>query len=77
MKTAIFNRESLKIELHFPREDYAALTDAQKTALKSGYLWSRGGGCWVSRAKEPNLWNAKQIATDLGFDGIVTKCATT
>lgn len=70
MKQAIFNRETLKIELHFDKADYTALTDAQKAALKSGYLWSRGGGCWVSRAKEPNLWNAKQIAADLGFDGI-------
>lgn len=24
-------------------------------------------GCWVSRAKEPNLWSAKQVAAKLGF----------
>ena len=70
MKQAIFNRETLKIELHFDKADYIALTDAERAKIKSAFLWSRGGGCWVSRAKEPNLWEAKQIAANLGFDGI-------
>ena len=70
MKQAIFNRETLKIELHFDKADYIALTDAERAKIKSAFLWSRGGGCWVSRAKEPNLWEAKQIAENLGFDGI-------
>jgi hypothetical protein len=25
------------------------------------------GSCWVSRAKEPNLWRAKEVAKKLGF----------
>lgn len=70
MKQAIFNRETLKIELHFDKADYIALTDAERAKIKSAFLWSRGVGCWVSRAKEPNLWEAKQIADNLGFDGI-------
>lgn len=67
MKQAIFNRETLKIELHFDRADYTALSDADKARVKSAFLWSRGGGCWVSRAKEPHLYEAKRIARDLGF----------
>ena len=70
MKKAIFNRETLKIELHFDKADYIALTDAERAKIKSAFLWSRGGGCWVSRAKEPNLLEAKHIAANLGFDGI-------
>ena len=67
MKQYIFNLETTKIELHFEKSEYAALTDDQKADLKSAFLWSRTGGCWVSRAKEPNLWRAKQIAAKLGF----------
>ena len=67
MRKYIFNLETTKIELHFEKSDYAALTDEQKADLKSAFLWSRTGSCWVSRAKEPNLWRAKQIAAKLGF----------
>jgi len=35
--------------------------------LKSAFLWSNKGKCWVSRAKEPNLYRAKQLAQKLGF----------
>ena len=67
MKPYIFNLETTKIELHFEKSEYIALTDEQKSDLKSAFLWSRAGGCWVSRAKEPNLWRAKQVAAKLGF----------
>lgn len=67
MKQAIFNRETLKIELHFDKADYSALSDSERARVKSAFLWSRRGGCWVSRAKEPNLYEARQIARDLGF----------
>jgi hypothetical protein len=67
MKSYIFNLETTKIELHFGKSEYNALTDEQKAGLKSAYLWSRAGSCWVSRAKEPNLWRAKQVAARLGF----------
>lgn len=67
MKQYIFNLETTKIELHFEKSEYAALTADQKADLKSAFLWSRTGGCWVSRAKEPNLWWAKKIAAKLGF----------
>ena len=66
-KKYIFNLETTKIELHFEKSEYNALTADQKADLKSAFLWSRTGGCWVSRAKEPNLWWAKKIAAKLGF----------
>jgi hypothetical protein len=67
MNNYVFNLETTKIELHFEKSDYIALTDEQKRELKSAFLWSNYGKCWVSRAKEPNLWKAKQIAAKLGF----------
>ena len=67
MRKYIFNLETTKIELHFEKSEYAALTAEQKADLKSAFLWSRTGGCWVSRAKEPNLWRVKQVAAKLGF----------
>lgn len=63
----IFNLETTKIELHFDKAEYDALSDAQKQEIKSAFLWSNRGKCWVSRAKEPNLWRAKQVASKLGF----------
>ena len=67
MRQYVFNLETTKIELHFEKSEYNTLTAEQKADLKSAFLWSRTGGCWVSRAKEPNLWRAKQVAAKLGF----------
>ena len=63
----IFNLETTKIELHFEKAEYDALSAEQKSELKSAFLWSNRGKCWVSRAKEPNLWRAKAVAKKLGF----------
>lgn len=68
MKQYVFNKETLKIELHFDKCDYLALSEEQKSQLKGAFLWSSKGSCWVSRAKEPNLYWAKKIATELGFE---------
>jgi len=67
MKNYIFNLETTKIELYFEKSEYDVLTDEQKRNLKSAFLWSNRGKCWVSRAKEPNLWRAKAVAKKLGF----------
>ncbi|GHU75917.1 hypothetical protein FACS1894188_07630 [Clostridia bacterium] len=67
MSDYIFNLETTKIELHFEKSEYTALTDEQKRELKNAFLWSSQGKCWVSRAKEPNLWRAKEVAAKLGF----------
>jgi len=61
------NRETGKLELHFEREAYQALTDKQKADIKSAFLWGRNSGCWISRAKEPNLWRAERVAQALGL----------
>ena len=63
----IFNLETTKIELHFDKAEYDALPDEQKRKLKQAFLWSSARNCWVSRAKEPNLYRAKLVAKELGF----------
>jgi hypothetical protein len=67
MRNYIFNLETTKIELHFEKSEYDSLTDEQKNRLKGAFLWSKRGNCWVSRAKEPNLYRAKEVAKELGF----------
>lgn len=63
----IHNRETGKLELHFDKADYDALTDAQKRSIKGAFVWGRKSGCWISRCKEPNLWSAKRVAETLGI----------
>lgn len=63
----IHNRETGKLELHFAKADYDALTDAQKRDIKSSFVWGRKSGCWISRCKEPNLYHAKRVAESIGL----------
>ena len=67
LKNYIFNLETTKIELHFDKDEYDALTEEQKKILKSAFLFSSKSKAWISRAKEPNLFNPKQMAKKLGF----------
>jgi len=69
MDKYIKNRETGKIELHFEKSEYQALNETQKSKLKSSYLWSNYGKCWVSRAKDPNTYWAIKVAEELGFAG--------
>ena len=64
----IINRETEKLELHFSKEEYQALPESDKGKIKSSFLFSKRGGCWVSRAKIPNLWRAEQVAKSLGAE---------
>ena len=64
----IINRETDKLELHFSKEEYQALSDAEKSRIKSNFLFSKRGGCLVSRAKRPNLGNAERVAKELGAE---------
>ena len=66
-KNYIFNLETTKIELHFEKIEYDLLSDGDKSLLRSAFLFSGKNKCWVSRAKEPNLDRAKQVASKLGF----------
>lgn len=63
----IFNLETTKIELHFDKEEYNSFSDEQKKRLKGAFLFSGKNKCWVSRAKEPNLYRAKEVAKSFGF----------
>ena len=67
MSEYIMNKETGKIELHFDKADYLALSEEQKKDIKSNYLFSRAKSAWVSRAKFPNLYRAEKVAKDLGL----------
>lgn len=66
-KQFIFNLESTKIELHFQKDQYMNLSEEDKKMLKGAFLFSKKNSCWVSRAKEPNLYRPKEVAKKLGF----------
>jgi hypothetical protein len=68
MKNYILNLETQRIELHFEKSEYQALTDAQKSELKGAFLWSKYATAWVSKSTKDHYW-AKQIAAKLGFEG--------
>lgn len=63
----IENKETGKIELHFDKSTYMALSEIQKKAIKSNFLFSRSASAWVSRCKFPNLYSARQVALSLGL----------
>lgn len=44
----IVNRETEKLELHFSREEYMALSESDQAEIKSNFLFSRRAGAWVS-----------------------------
>ena len=64
----IRNLETGKLELHFEKAAYTALDDAAKARVKSAFLWGRASGCWISRAKDPNLYGALAVARGLGLE---------
>jgi hypothetical protein len=63
----LLNKETQKIELHFGKPEYLALTDTQKKEIKSSFLWSRSAGAWVSRSIHSH-YRAVQIAEKLGLE---------
>lgn len=67
MSEYIFNRETQKIELHFDKAEYMALSTEQKAEIKSNFLFSRYASAWVSRAKFPHLYRAEEIAKKIGL----------
>jgi len=62
----IKNLETGKIELHFEKSDYLALSDELKKEIKSSYLFSKSANAWVSRGIH-NQYRAIQTAIKLGF----------
>lgn len=64
----IRNMETGKIELHFDKANYMALSADQKQKIKSNFLFSRASGAWVSRCKFPNLYKPEHVAKELGLE---------
>lgn len=67
MNYYIFNKETQKLELHFQKKDYMALSEELKREIHSNFLFSSKSNAWVSRAKFPNLWRAESVAKKLGL----------
>lgn len=63
----ILNQETQKLELHFAKAEYMALSDAQKQEIKSHFLWSRTAGAWVSRSTRDHYW-AQAVAKKLNLE---------
>lgn len=61
------NQETGKLELHFAKSTYTALDEDAKKRIKGAFLWGRNSGCWISRCKEPNLYDAERVAKSLGL----------
>lgn len=64
----ITNMETNKLELHFDKDTYMGLSEAEKSDVKSNFLFSRSGSCWVSRCKFPSLYRAEQVAIKIGLE---------
>ena len=62
------NRETQKLELIFSKDEYQALSAAEKQDIKSNFLFSRYLSGWVSRAKWPNIYHAEAVAKRLGAE---------
>ena len=67
-KNYIKNLETGKIELHFSKPEYLALSDELKKEIKRSYLFSHIANAWVSRSIH-NHYSAIQTAKKLGFEG--------
>ncbi|MEN6312780.1 MAG: DUF3560 domain-containing protein [Clostridiaceae bacterium] len=63
----ILNQETQKIELHFSKPEYQALSESQKKEIKSNYLWSGKAGAWVSRSTNNHYW-AIETAKKIGLE---------
>lgn len=63
----ISNQETGKLELHFSKVEYQALSESLKSEIKSTFLFSGKAGAWVSRSTN-NHWRAEQVAKKLGLE---------
>lgn len=68
----IENKETGKIELHFDKAAYMALSEDQKKEIKSNFLFSRYSSAWVSRCKFPHFSAALRVAENLGLENAGT-----
>jgi len=63
----IKNLETQKIELHFDKVEYQALSTETKKEIKSAFLFSSYASAWVSRSKN-NHYRAISVAKKLGLE---------
>jgi hypothetical protein len=63
----ILNQETRKIELHFSKPEYMALSEAHKSDIRSNFLWSNKAGAWVSRSTNNHYWAIK-TAEKIGLE---------
>jgi hypothetical protein len=63
----ILNQETQKIELHFSKSEYQALSESLKSEIKSAFLFSGKASAWVSRSTN-NHWRAERVAEKLGLE---------
>jgi hypothetical protein len=63
----ILNKETQKIELHFSKSEYLAMSESQKKEIKSAFLFSGKLNAWVSRSTNNHYW-AIQTAKKLGLE---------
>lgn len=61
------NQETQKIELHFEKSEYMALSEELKKEIQSSFLWSGKAGAWVSRSIN-NHYRALKVAEKLGLE---------
>lgn len=66
----IRNNTTNKLELHFDKSEYQALTDEEKKNIKSAFLFSRYQKIWISRGKYPSYSykRALEIAQAINLD---------
>lgn len=70
MSEYIKNKETGKIELHFDKSEYIALSNEDKQMIKGAFLFSRYSSAWVSRGKFPSYSyiRAEEVAKKLGIE---------
>lgn len=68
----IVNKTTGKLELHFDKDTYLLLSDAEKSKIKSNFLFSRASGAWISRCKWPNLFTPESVAKSLNLQNAGT-----
>jgi len=64
----VLNMELKKLCLETTKQEYQALTEEQKKAIKSNFLFSRRSGGWVSRCKWPNTGYAERVLKSIGAE---------
>lgn len=64
----LLNKNTDKIEIYFEKDWYMSLGEFEKGMIKSNFLFSRAGGCWISRRKFPNIWESEDVCKRLWLE---------